>query len=354
MDTVSRTKPRYATVKARNAAAIPEVLREFGAEPGVVLVRAGLDRDVFSNPENILPFAALGKLVSECVSVTGREDLGLRVGARTRTTGIGLTALVSMHSPTVRDALQVIAAGLKTSDSGGAVLLDQRGDVASVGYAVTAPDIESADQIVDGGMAIIFNMMRSLCGPTWRPMRVRLTRDQPRDRLPFSKFFEALVEFEAPAACMVFDEATLDMPVRDRDPEYASILAPLLEEAIASTPGDFVSAVKAVIRGQIGADALSRDSVCRALGLNARTFAHRLEAFGVTYSGLADEVRYEFAQGLLIKDKRIAEIAALLGFAEQSAFTRAFKAWSGTTPARWRAARKGEGASRRARAPASE
>ena len=44
-------------------------------------------------------------------------------------------------------------------------------------------------------------------------------------------------------------------------------------------------------------------------------------------------------QGL--KDKRIADIAEILGFADQSAFTRAFKAWSGTTPARWRAARSG-------------
>lgn len=66
-----------------------------------------------------------------------------------------------------------------------------------------------------------------------------------------------------------------------------------------------------------------------------------LSTFGVTYSGLADEARYEAAQSLLRKDRRIAEIAAVLGFAEPSAFTRAFKAWSGTTPARWRATKGG-------------
>ena len=99
--------------------------------------------------------------------------------------------------------------------------------------------------------------------------------------------------------------------------------------------------MKLVIRSQVGAGALSRDSLCRALGLSARTLAHRLEAFGVTYSGLADEARYEAAQSLLGKAKPIAEIAATLGFAEQSAFTRAFKSWSGTTPGRWRAERGG-------------
>ncbi len=129
--------------------------------------------------------------------------------------------------------------------------------------------------------------------------------------------------------------------MRDRNPAYAEILAPLLDEAVAGARVDFLSSVKSIIRTQIGFGALSRDSVCGALGLNARTFAHRLEANGFTYSGLAEEAKFEAAQSLLLKDRTIAEIAAALGFAEPSAFTRAFKAWSGTTPARWRAERGG-------------
>ncbi len=123
-------------------------------------------------------------------------------------------------------------------------------------------------------------------------------------------------------------------------------MRPLLREAAENAQSDFVHAVKAVIRARLGAGALSRDGVCRALGVSARTFAHRLEARGLTYSGLADEAKCEAAQSLLMKERRIADIATLLGFAEQSAFTRAFKAWSGTTPARWRAERKGAGRGR--------
>ena len=91
--------------------------------------------------------------------------------------------------------------------------------------------------------------------------------------------------------------------MRERNPDYADILAPLLEEATANAPGDFVASVKSIIRTRIGAGALSRDSVCRALGLNARNFARRLEAHGVTYSGLADEAKYEAAQSFLTKEQ---------------------------------------------------
>jgi AraC-like DNA-binding protein len=86
--------------------------------------------------------------------------------------------------------------------------------------------------------------------------------------------------------------------------------------------------------------AISRDNVCRALGISARTLSNRLDSYGASYSGLVDEARFEAAQSLLMKGVAIAEIAVHLGFAEQSAFTRAFKAWSGCAPARWRASQR--------------
>ena len=173
LDTVSRSKARHATLKVRNCAAIPDILREMGADPGAVFSEAGVDPALFSSPDNTLTFAVLDTLVSQCVSATGREDFGLQVGVRTGATGIGLAALVSMHAPTVREALQVIAASLRTSDTGGAAILDQRGGQAFFGYVVIAPNIANADQIVDAAIAIIVSLMRSLCGPAWLPSRVR-------------------------------------------------------------------------------------------------------------------------------------------------------------------------------------
>ena len=305
LDAVSRSKRRYATIKIRNVAAIPAVLQECAADLARALRRSGLDPDLFSNPENVMPFAALGRLISECMRETGREDFGLAVGAMTKASGLGLAGLVTINSPTVRDGLRILTEGLKTRDTGGVAVLDIRGAVASLGYVVTAPDIESADQIVDGATAIAFNVMRQLCGPAWRPRRVTLTRNAPRDQAPFSRFFAAPIDYAEPAGRLVFDAATLDRAVRDRNPDHAEILAPLLEEAVANSPDDFLAAVKGVIKSQVGASPLSRDRICRTLGLSARTLAHRLANYGVSYASLADEARYEAAQNLLLKDRKI-------------------------------------------------
>ncbi len=339
LDILARPGLPIATARLRNIAAIPSTLAELGVDPDQVFRKAGIDPKLFAHLDAVLPFTALGRLVTECVKATGCACFGLRVGIKTRPTGMGLTGLVSIHSPTVREGIEVITTTLRTSDTGGATFLDVRRGVASFGYAVTAPNVESADQIVDAAIAIAFNVMRQLCGPAWRPSGVRLTRAPPRDRIPFTKFFEAPVEFGAPAGRLVFDAAILDQPVHDRDPHAAEILAPLLREAVASAQGDFVATVRAMIRSQLAAGALSRDAITRGLGLSTRTFVHRLEARGLTYTGLAAEAKFEMAQGMLRNGTTIAETAARLGFADPSAFTRAFKAWSGATPAKWRADR---------------
>ena len=71
-----------------------------------------------------------------------------------------------------------------------------------------------------------------------------------------------------------------------------------------------------------------------------RTLYRRLDAFGVGFRELVDEGRFEIARQMLGDSAMdVSQIAALLDYADASAFTRAFRRWSGTTPARWRATR---------------
>src|SRR5208337_4745820 len=88
LDTASRRTRRAATAKIRNVAAVPATLVELGADLATVLRRAGLDPNLFSNPENVMPYASLGRLVTESVRATGCESFGLRVGINTRASSL--------------------------------------------------------------------------------------------------------------------------------------------------------------------------------------------------------------------------------------------------------------------------
>jgi len=92
----------------------------------------------------------------------------------------------------------------------------------------------------------------------------------------------------------------------------------------------------------------SIDKVARELGLSARTLQRRLGELGTTYQALLDDVRRDASRRLLAStDLDAGEVAFLLGFEELNSFSRAFHAWEGATPSRWRE----EHAGRRGAAP---
>jgi len=344
MDKRTPNRLQVATIRVRNFLALRDVLVDLGADPAEVLLSAGMDRGTFSDPERAVAFGELDRLVTESLKATQCEDIGFRVGASGGVALVGLAGLVSLNCETVREGLRTIADGLKTTNTGGAVILDEVGGVAFVGYAVVAPGVENADHIIDAGVARLMNVMQDLCGPTWRPDRVLLTRHPPRDVSAFTRFFQAPIEFGATSARLEFDAAILDWPIKDHDPAHREILAPLLERALAEAPVEFVFAVKSVLRAQASAGPLTRKRICRAMGLSKHALTSRLKASGVTFAELADETLREFAESLLLKGRPMHEVAAALGFADKSAFTRAFKKWVGAPPGQWRAERASAGA----------
>jgi AraC-like DNA-binding protein len=339
VDIAHKRRSFAATVKVRNAAAIASTLVDLGVDPATMLRKAGVELATFANPENTLPYGTLGRLTAACVEATGCDDFGLQVGVRSEPTIMGLTGIVSINSPTVRNGIGVILATLRTTDTGGEAFLSVRDGLASFGYTVVAPGIEAAEQIEDASVAIALNVMRQFFGQAWRPLRARFARKSPRDTRRFKQFFGAPLLFDQPRTCIEFDAAALDSRVNSQNLAYAEILAPLLEQAVRESTPDFLAAVRSIIRTEVALGTMSRVRLCKALKLTARTLSNRLTAHGVTHSRLADEARFEAARGLLLRGRPIADVAALLGFAEQSAFTRAFKTWAGAPPARWLADR---------------
>jgi AraC-like DNA-binding protein len=112
----------------------------------------------------------------------------------------------------------------------------------------------------------------------------------------------------------------------------------VLDELGAPPPrrGDLAEKVRSALAQDLrGAPTL--EGLAARLELPPRSLQRLLSAEGTSYSGLLDELRHELALGYLRRrDLALAEVSFLLGFAEQSAFQRAFRRWTGTSPAEWR------------------
>ena len=78
-------------------------------------------------------------------------------------------------------------------------------------------------------------------------------------------------------------------------------------------------------------------SVAADLGMHRRTLDRQLQHFGVAFKALSDEIRYDVSRQLLADTALpVIAIAQSLHYADPSAFTHAFRRWSGTTPTHWR------------------
>jgi AraC-like DNA-binding protein len=337
-------RPTEGTVRVAAAAAIPDVLRSLGADPAEVVAEAGLDLELFADPDNQLPYAALGRLLRLCVARTGCPHFALLVCRNGGLHSMGLVGLLMKYSPDVGSALRNLRLHLRLHVQGATTTLEVAGDTAMLGYAVYQPRMEAVDQITDGALAVQFNIMRELCGPDWKATEVLFAHRKPKDVGPFRRFFRAPLRFDAEQDALVFPAHWLERPVAGAYPELRRLLQRQVDALEASHRDDFPEQVRRVLRTALLTNHGGADNVASLFSIHSRTMHRRLAAYGIGFRDLVDEGRYGISTQMLEDPQiEVTQIAAALGYADASAFTRAFRRWSGATPTQWRATRAGAG-----------
>jgi AraC-like DNA-binding protein len=337
-----RRKPAEATVRIGATIALPAVLSSLGANPAELLREAGFDLKLFDDPDNRVSFAARNRLVAHCVARTGCRHLGLLVGQQAGLQSLGLVGLLVKYSPDVGSALHSLVRYLHLHVRGAMMSLEVDGDSAMLGYEIYQPRVEAIDQVVDGALAWQFNIMRALCGPGWKPVEIRFEHRKPEDVGPYRRFFRAPLRFDAEQNALAFSADWLDHRSPDDDPGLRRLLQEQIEALEVRHRDDFPAQVRSVLRTALVAGQGKAEQVAALFAMHSRTLNRRLNAFGTGFQNLVDESRFEIARQMLEDSAmEVSQIAALLDYADASAFTRAFRRWSGTTPARWRATRAG-------------
>lgn len=317
---------------------IVPLLREFGADPDEVIRRAGLDPQLLDDENNLIPYVALGHLLACCVAATRCPHFGLLVGTRGALSAIGPVGGLMQHSPTVGEALSALVAHLHLHDRGAAPTLTVAGNEAMLGYVIYQPGVESPEQLSDGALAIGMNIMRALCGPDWVPDEVLLPRDPPADQRPYRGFFQAPVRFNQETAALAFSARWLGHRIAGADPIFRQVFESHVQELEAALKDDWKENLRRMLRTEILANRCSATSVAGRLAVHPRTLSRRLHSDGAGFQSLVDEARFEIARQLLAQAGiPLSQVAAALGYSEASAFTRAFRRWSGQTPTAWRA-----------------
>lgn len=320
------------------AQGIAPALRDFGIDPAPLIRMAGLRPSLMDDAAGTIPLSVLGRLLTLGVARTNCPHFGLLVGKHASPLSLGMIGRLMLHSETIGDALRAFVSALWVQGRGVAPSLSIENDVVLFSCSVSPSYIESADQIADGSIALAMNVLRSLCGRNWSPVEVLLPRSRPADLAPYCCHFRAPVRFNQEIAAIVLAARDLTLPIAGADP----VMKAVLEEKVVRIPNGhgtvFAADIRRLLRARLTRNRCSAEEIAELLAIHRRTLSRRLKGDGAGYRAIVNEVRFEIARQMLKDtDLPLTQIAAALGYSEASAFTRAFRRWSGQVPTAWRA-----------------
>jgi AraC-like DNA-binding protein len=319
------------------ASAIGTVLRRLGIEPEPLIAGCGVYPALFDEPEGVISYRALGGVVHRAAVAAACPHIGLLVGQACDITGFGLTGRLACNAPDVGTAVRTIIGYMTLFDRAAVATLEVEADTATFGYAILRPDFPGAMQICDGSLAIMCNIVRSLCGACWTAAEVRLPQRRPADIDAYRRFYRAPLAFDAGEAALVFPAAQLARPVIGADEAAWQALSASAAAAAAAAEAPVAERVRRRLRAALPRGWADEGLVAAELGLGRSTLRRQLEAEGTSFRRIAADVRCEMAKQLLGEsDVPLGEIAAALGYAEPPVFTRAFRGWTGMAPSEWR------------------
>ena len=302
------------TLPAAQALQLVEIVKRWQVAPAQLLHGFDLSEQGLEDPQARLSLPVMNALLERARALTGEPGLGFYLGLQKRLSMYGFLGFATMNATTVREALELSVRYSPVITTAISLRLQVEG-----GYAALI--IEEHAELGSARDIALLNLVVGM-----RTLAVRMTGDAkesgPIDlALPepayYPRFAHLLpnARFDQPVTQLVFDAARLEqlLPMADR------------------------SALRLAREQRDGFLAL--EEAAAALHMSPRTLKRRLQEAGTSYSELLDKERCERAMLLLRSQERtLEEVAARLGYSTVPNFARAFRRWTGQTPAGWRRA----------------
>ncbi len=190
-------------------------------------------------------------------------------------------------------------------------------------------------QRVDAVIACVLNLARWITGNRFMPQRIEYAAGAQTTAKNYTDLLQTSCIFNAGKNAVKFPRDALSIPLIQANPAMCGHLRQLADTALARLEIDSLAViVQETLRQRPN---WGRDRVAEQLGMSGRHLIRRLQEEGTTYRLLRSGILRQQAEEYLAADRdSIAEIADKLGFSDVSAFVKAFKRWTGTTPALFR------------------
>lgn len=326
-------------IRVGGSTALPAYVTSRGGSASRALHDAGLVEADLGNPEGWLPLDRMATLYESAARELRDPHFGLAFGATVPLQSFGLLSYVVLNAADIQTAVDNLARySGSLSVSGITAEVEVDGNLARLGFTLGSSNPDDSRQYFESIAAVLCVMMKALAGDQWRPREICFEHSPAGSRREVARRLQAKVRFGEQSHSIAFDAAYLGHVVTGADRSLLPIVEKHINEVVGRSESDpLVAKLREELARTLCDGKSELNSIARRLALSSRTLQRRMLAKGLRFKSILNETRTELAKEYLLQPGMSAtEIAFLLGYTELSAFDRAFRRETGTSPTAWR------------------
>jgi AraC-like DNA-binding protein len=323
-------------IRARSLTGFVDLVSSEGGDPDRLLAAVDITREALEDPESTLPLNAVLRLFEDAAHTLKLPDFCLRLAGYQDITVLGTVALVALHSATVGEAIAAVARNLPYHTPGARLDLVDDGDqrFVQLRYDLYLAVDEPHDQAIDLALAIACKFVRMLAPNECGDLQVLVRHARGADARTYRKRFGCAVHFDQLHNAILIPRSALSVAIGSGHSALRHSAERFVGNIVRRYPLDIGRQVQTLADRLLATGDASIEQIAAQLGWHKRTLQRRLAEQGLVFEDLIDELRRtRAAEYLPYSAVPLAQVAALLGYSEQSSFSRACKRWFGKTPA---------------------
>lgn len=303
-----------------------------------IIKELDLSANLLSSPINRISVSKYFELFEYIEQQTGNADIGLFAGKIAHANGHNLQTYMTTICQTFRDYLQLVPSILSFSGDIGEAKINGDEQYLQVEWHPLLKETNQSRYFIDSFLVISRGIVDNCCIKPINVIKADFSYSKPQDTSLLESYFGQNLRFNCDVSCIYIERESLNYPMCQLEYNLSNrFIGQLAQLFNGENQDQFITHIHHSILKLLPKGNVNIVDVATDLNISKRTLQRRLTERNTQFAQVLQQVRKELSKRY-IADKRLnlIEVAFLLGYAEQSSFSSAFKSWHGVSPGKYR------------------
>ncbi|WP_237065263.1 AraC family transcriptional regulator [Microbulbifer guangxiensis] len=321
-------------IKTSALAGYYQLVTDLGGDPAVILRQCHLEPKKVETLEGVISHRSEVCAIERAAQALQCEDFGLRLAETQDASLLGPLAAVALTTTSVGEAMEKIIDYLHWFSPGTAMRLQRctAPQQSLLSFEVTS-NIPRYRHYYEQALAVLNRILCHLAGEDFRAVEAHFSFQSPLPQSRYREVFHCPVKFSRAVDGLLLKTRDLYIPIDTDRADLHQLLDQFTEEVLTDHSFNLGYQVEQLIENLLPTHNCSLSTIAQQLGFSPRTLQRQLASMGLSFEQMLDRARRSLADDYLAEyEMPLVQVSALLGYSEQSTFTRACRRWYGCTP----------------------